>query len=210
MQGITKIKDGYWVRVGWLNKKPIFQKTFCFNKYSSQKQALKAAKDYRDKKIKELTSKGLYPPKRSKNKPSKRSSSGVCGVSRTNQRSGGEKIEGLHVWQAAWTNDDGTKGYASFAEEKYGADTAFEMACASRKIKKNFRKLTAKEFDQLFDDGESIMLALDTSRGWNMNLVKAARQSVGITQAEAGVWLAEKLGKDKPIPAQRVRTRGGT
>ena len=37
-----------------------------------------------------------------------------------------------------------------------------------------------------------------------MNIVKAARQSVGITQAEFGMWLAERLGKDKPIPAQRV------
>ena len=37
-----------------------------------------------------------------------------------------------------------------------------------------------------------------------MNLVKAAREALGLTQVKFGVWLAEQLGKDKPIPAQRV------
>ncbi len=37
-----------------------------------------------------------------------------------------------------------------------------------------------------------------------MNLVAFTRRTLGLSQAEFGRWLAERLGREKPIPYQRV------
>jgi len=37
-----------------------------------------------------------------------------------------------------------------------------------------------------------------------MNLIAFTRAALGLSQAEFGVWLAERLGRDRPIPQPRV------
>jgi len=160
MFGITKITEkhttranGFFVRLGYSNRKPLITKSFKLSQFNnSTSGCLKAAKAFRDNELLRLKEDGLYPPDKRKVKPLTNSKSGVCGVSRTHQRSGGEAIPNLYIWQASWINDDRTKGYASFAEKKYGGDNAFKLACASRNEKKRvssfINETTSKEYHQ--------------------------------------------------------------
>ncbi len=37
-----------------------------------------------------------------------------------------------------------------------------------------------------------------------MNIIHTARTALGLTQAEFGAWLAERMGRDRPIPDYRI------
>lgn len=70
--------------------------------------------------------------------PQKNNTSGVVGVSRTKQRDGNGNFSEIYSWQATWKDKETGKAVsARFSEKKWGADTAFSMACACRVAKKN-------------------------------------------------------------------------
>ncbi len=169
MFGITILNDkngygyAYRVRLGWSKGKPMMQESFLFSHFESQSDALKAAQVFRDLCVKTMEDTGIFPIDKRRDTPTIRSKSGVCGVSRTHQRSGGVAMDNVYIWQAAWVNDDGSKGYACFAEKRYGAEEAYQLACASRMIRRNIRHLEAREFDYLFDNGQNILAALDSA-----------------------------------------------
>jgi|GEM_PF-5660913 len=162
MFGITKSGSGnqYIVRLHYVDGKPVIYKTFKIADFGTELEAIRASKRFRDAMVKELRSQGIIIGTRKKRvftKPLANSKSKILGVTRTHQRSGGSAIPDLYVWQAAWVCDDGKKGYASFAEAKYGAKNARKMACLSRKLKVNIRDLKFEKLKRLIanDDNDT-------------------------------------------------------
>lgn len=123
-------QHGWWVRMQKNGEK--YHQFFNDNKYGSKKKALEAAKQYRD------AVKTQYIDPVSTNvsphtKVSKRSESGIIGVSRTKYQyqKRGRTYE-ADAWQANWPLGNGKYSSRQFSVKKYGEEEAFALALKAR------------------------------------------------------------------------------
>ena len=120
---------GWEVRIMRRGKK--VEKFFSDNGYGGKTQALRAAKEYRDKL--EATMKPYTVAERAK-KPSKRNSSGVVGVRKSYRKDIRDGYEyTYYCWVAQWTDGKGRRRTKSFSIDKFGDEKAFQKAVAARK-----------------------------------------------------------------------------
>jgi len=148
MFGITELNykhpsriPGFNVRLGWCNGKPSVNAEFSLKDYDSRGQALLKAILFRDKQLAKLIKEGKWPVEKSRTKPLKNNKSGVLGVSRTPQWSRNGPSKKIFVWQACWRDSVTNKAVSvKFSENKWGKETAFDMACACREAKQNIYK----------------------------------------------------------------------
>ena len=130
MFGITEIKEsytnrtpGFQVRLGWKNGLPLIVAEFT---------TLEAATIYRDVELKKLKKAGIWPVDRHRDMDNLtvRNTSGINGVSRNSQSrtvNGVIVKSSIYRWTATWCVGK-TRKTASFSENKWGADTACQMA----------------------------------------------------------------------------------
>jgi hypothetical protein len=147
MFGITEITEkyvssrraeGFYVRLGWSEGRPSVSAGFNNKQFGSREKALEAAVVFRDNELGKLQKAGKWPVEKVLTKPMRNNKSGVLGVSRTRQWSRGKPSKDIYVWQASWHDPETKKPVnAKFSERKWGAEVAFDMACACREAKKN-------------------------------------------------------------------------
>ena len=124
-----KMYGGWEVRMQRRGKKT--EKFFSDNKHGGKREALKAAKEFRDaleKKSRKYTVKELA------SKPSKRNKSGVVGVRLHHQKdTRGDYIYYYWYWVAQWTDGRGRRRTKSFSVHTYGDEEAYRLACEARR-----------------------------------------------------------------------------
>lgn len=128
--GATGKSYGGWeVRMQRRGKR--HEKFFSDNAYGGKRNALSAAKDFRDELEDKL--KG-YSVKELSKRPSTRNRSGVVGVRLHHQKDiRGEYIYYYWYWIAQWTDGHGKRKTRSFSCHTYGDDEAYRLACQARK-----------------------------------------------------------------------------
>ncbi len=144
MFGITELTEnhanrvaGFIVRLGWCAGRPSIHQEFSTEDFGGREHALQAAKTFRDEQLEKLKQEGKWPVERILTKPQCNNSSGVLGVSRSRQWSQGKPSNDIFCWQATWRCKVKKKAVTvKFSERKWGADTAFAMACACREAKR--------------------------------------------------------------------------
>ena len=148
MLGITKLTakhknriPGYIVRLGWTRGNPKISKEFSLADYATYEQALASALDFRDAGVAKLMEEEFWPKNRYRcmDNPQCNNKSGVNGVHRARQwgnKDGKRQALDCYAWVATWHENKKMKT-ASFAEMKWGADAAFQMACECREAREN-------------------------------------------------------------------------
>ncbi len=149
MFGITEITPshtnrtpGFHVRLGWHEGKPAISKEFHLASYLSKEAILQAAIAYRNIEFESLKRSGNWPIDRHRDMDNLiiRNTSGINGVHRARQHGnlpGGQRGKlNCFAWIASWQIDKKLKT-ASFAELKWGAETAKQMACNCREARRN-------------------------------------------------------------------------
>ncbi len=107
------------------------EKFFCDSLLKGSRNALKKAKEFRDKMESEMRG---YTVKELAKRPSIRNKSGIVGV-RFEERisvTGGNKYY-YPTWVAQWTDADGKRRTKAFSCEKYGKEVAKKKAISARR-----------------------------------------------------------------------------
>jgi hypothetical protein len=107
----------------------VFRKRFPDRAYGGKQQALRAAKEYRDRIVRQHPpmSRAEYATKLRRNNRS--GMPGMCGIVRSTANGGKPK---RLFWVAFWPTADQGKAQIKFAVNRYGDDKAREMAIEAR------------------------------------------------------------------------------
>lgn len=148
MFGISTRKDGWLVRLKFLNGIPKYQRFFPLSK--NPKNSLKKAKRYRDRIARKIKSEiGLsFPSERSI--PQKNNTTGYLGVIYSKQEvdeSG--KIKNYASYKAAFLDENGKWTIASFSANKYGEEEALYLAVHSRRLR---RRINLTELNHIHEE----------------------------------------------------------
>lgn len=106
-------------------------KYFADNLYGGRRAALKAAKEYRDTLLSQISVPDYAVWRRTFKRP--RNTSGIVGVARYVIRTQKRGVtREYHHWQAFWKDADSKRVTRSFGVSRYGEEVAKERACAAR------------------------------------------------------------------------------
>ena len=131
-KGISRIDSrnthGWFVRV--YNRDVTYSKLFSDKKNGGRAKALDMALEFRDQLESEV--RAVSPGRRIVQRD-KRNKSGVIGVCRTRKRNRNGTYS--ECYSVSWSPELNVKKCRTFSIQKYGEDTAFELACELRRQK---------------------------------------------------------------------------
>lgn len=110
----------------------IYHRHFTDRVHGGKRQALKAARAYRDRltsELRPLTRQELCAIRKKNNR------SGISGVTRIDVMEKGrdDRVYRRIYWDAQWPIDNGKARHRKFSVKKYGEKRAFELACKARR-----------------------------------------------------------------------------
>lgn len=132
-KGLSRIDSesthGWFVR-GYKNKKT-YSKLFSDKRYGGEKEALEAARKYRDALVEELNEIPNEPrPRRIVSRDS-RNVTGVLGVCRISKKGANGGVN--EFYSVTWRPEPGVQKCSSFSIRKYGEEEAFRLAVELRR-----------------------------------------------------------------------------
>ena len=131
MEGISRTKGGWLVRMHYVNDKPRYQKFFYIK--SDANSALKKAIEYRDKIIKRMSVMGDRTRPNTRRVPQKNNTTGYVGIT-YNSEVGKKSIQ--RTYRSFFVDEEGRYRNLSFSINKYGRETALRLALLTRKLKR--------------------------------------------------------------------------